>query len=93
MSKPTNNGRKERSEAHVVKAIGEPEKKEKSTVLKLDDTKAQILYQELEFDNYMMFTEDSLNDEEIEDSQMKFLSEGRESSTIWTLEFDGSYSL
>ena len=40
----------------------EPKKKEKVTILKLDDPNAQILYQELEFDNYMLFTEDTLNE-------------------------------
>jgi hypothetical protein len=60
-----------------------PDKKEKFTVLKLDDPKAQILYQELEFGNYMLFTEDTMNEQEIED---------KESSSIWKLEFDGSFS-
>lgn len=40
----------------------EPEEKEKFMVLKSDDPKAQILYQELEFGNYMLYIE--TNDDE-----------------------------
>ena len=69
----------------------EPKEKEKFTVLKSDDLKAQIFYQELEFSNYM-FTEDTLNEWEIEDPGKKILSEEEESSGIWTLEFGGSCS-
>ena len=45
----------------------EPEEKEKFMVLKSDDPKAQILYQELEFGNYMIFTKESLNEDRNED--------------------------
>ena len=48
----------------------EPEEKEKFTVLKSNDPKAQILYQELEFGNYMLFTEEDL-DKQIDGSQRK----------------------
>ena len=41
----------------------EPEEKEKFIVLKSDDPKAQILYQEIEFDNYMIFTEKALDEQ------------------------------
>ena len=60
--------------------------------MKSDDPKAQILYQELEFGNYMLFAEDILNEREIEGSKMKALSEEKESSSMWTFEFDGSCS-
>ena len=70
----------------------EPEEKAKFTVLKSDDPKAKILYQELEFGNYMLFTEQSLNENTGED-----LNEGapcveKDLTSICTLEFDGSCS-
>lgn len=50
------------------------EEKEKFVVLKLDDPKAQILYQELEFGNYMFFTEDALDEQRSEDLRKEILS-------------------
>ena len=68
----------------------EPEEKEKFTVLKSDDPKAQILYQELEFGNYMLFTKENSSDQ-INGSQGKMVpDEKKDASGIWTLEFDGS---
>ena len=69
----------------------EPEQKAKFTVLKSDDPKAQILYQELEFGNYILFTEESLNDDRNE-ALNEEASCKEDSSGIWTLEFDGSCS-
>ena len=60
-------------------------------VLKSDDPKAQILYQELEFGNYMIFTKESLKEDRNEDSNEE-ASRKDDSSDIWTLEFDGSCS-
>ena len=40
----------------------EPEEKAKFILLKLDDLKAQILYQELEFGDYMLFTKGDMNE-------------------------------
>lgn len=37
----------------------EPEEKEKFTVLKLDDPRSQILYHEMQFGNYMLFSDNS----------------------------------
>ena len=68
----------------------EPEEKEKFAVLKLDDTKAQILYQELKFGNYMLFTEGDMNEQINENQVTKVSNENKDVSGVWTLEFDGS---
>jgi hypothetical protein len=70
----------------------EPEEKAKFTVLKSDDPKAQILYQELEFGNYMLFTEESLSEERSESPDERASCEGSNLTGVWTLEFDGSCS-
>jgi hypothetical protein len=69
----------------------EPEEKAKFTVLKSDDPKAQILYQELEFGNYMLYTVDSADEDETEVVKSENPEENNEPQ-IWTLEFDGSCS-
>lgn len=67
----------------------EPEEKSKFTVQKLDNPKAQVLYQELEFGNYMLYIENDVVENELE----KLESKNSEKDTqIWTLEFDGSCS-
>lgn len=40
----------------------------------------------------MIFIEDTLNEQVIKDLEKEILSEEKESLSIWTLEFDGSYS-
>ena len=68
----------------------EPKEKEKFTVLKSDDPKAQILYQDLEFGNYMLFTKED-SSKKINGSQdEKVFDEDIDTYDIWTLEFDGS---
>lgn len=59
----------------------EPEEKTMFMVLKFDDPKAQILYQEMEFGNYMMFFDFNCFEEQLEPSS---------DPKIWTLEFDDS---
>ena len=61
----------------------EPEEKAKFTVLKSDDPRSQILYQEMQFGNYILFSDDSNVQEE--NDQTDF-----DDKQIWTLEFDGS---
>ena len=68
----------------------EPEEKVKFTFLKLDDPKAHILYQELEFGNYMLFTEDVSSNQKVEEEEDQILAKEGESSLVWMLEFDGS---
>ena len=70
----------------------EPKENEKFTVLKSDDPKAQILYQELEFSNYMLFTKESLNKNRNKDLNEEVSCEEKDLVGIWTLEFDGSCS-
>lgn len=48
----------------------ELEAKAKFTILKLDDPKAQILYQELGFRNYMLFTNDNIDEHEGEEVEI-----------------------
>lgn len=59
----------------------EPEGKEKFTVLKLDDPRSQILYQEMQFGNYLISYNGPDVQEEIEEAK---------TDQLWTLEFDGS---
>ena len=68
----------------------EPEEKAKFIVLKSDDPKAQILYQELEFSNYMLFTEEDSGKQMNESQSEKVPDENKDVSGIWTLEFDRS---
>ena len=68
----------------------EPEEKEKVTVLKSDDPKAQILYQELEFGNYMLFTEEESGKKINESQDEQVPDKKKDASGIWTLKFDGS---
>ena len=71
----------------------EPEEKAKFIVLKSDDPKAQILYQELEFGNYTLFTEKGLDEQRDENQSGRVPNENKDAVGIWTLEFDGSYAL
>lgn len=59
----------------------EPKEKEKFMILNFDDPKAQILYQDMEFRNYMMFTNFSQSEGQLEPPS---------DLEIWTLEFNGS---
>lgn len=76
--------------SHAIILVGtkkiklEPEEKAKFTVMKFDDPKAQILYQEMEFNNYMMFSDLSHQEQMLEHPN---------NQNIWTLEFDGSYAI
>lgn len=58
-----------------------PEPKSKFTVFPSEDPKSQILYQECEFGNYLLFSEDTKNmSEDVDDH----------TAGLWTIEFDGS---
>lgn len=84
--------------SQVVISIGnkkvklEPEERAKFTVLKSNDPKAQILYQELEFGNYMLFTEEDSSKQKDENQSEKVSKRNKDVSGIWKLEFDGSYA-
>lgn len=49
----------------------DPEEKSKCTVLKYDYLKAQILYQDFEFGNYMMFTKGIVDESESEQKEVE----------------------
>ena len=70
----------------------EPEEKAKFTVLNSNNPKAKILYQELEFGNYMLFTKESLNENRNENSNEEVPCEENDLKGIWNLKLDGSFS-
>lgn len=61
----------------------EPEEKAKFTVLKSGDPRSQILYQEMQFGNYMLFSDSS----DVQEGKDQIDINDKQ---IWTLEFDGS---
>lgn len=60
-----------------------PGEKGRFTIMKLDDTKAQVLYQQLEFDNYMFLRNLSRMEEEVPPM---------DNSYICLEDFDGSWA-
>ena len=59
----------------------EPKEKANFTMMKFDDPKAQVLYQEMEYGNYMMFDNFNALEEELG---------APDDQRIQTLDFDGS---
>lgn len=59
----------------------ELEEKAKLTVLKSDDPRSQILYHEMQFGNYMLFSSTS---------EILEVAKPNKGDKLWTLEFDGS---